>query len=410
MVKAIVAFVLISFTTITSSAQDVEYHVLYDSDKSDITEKYQSELNSLFESTPTSRIDSVVLVGHTDSDASDDYNMKLSQKRVLGVESFLIKAGIPQNIIFSSYQGEAKPRESNSDANGKQANRRVQVLVYAHPVPKVQPTVYEEPIDLCTEDTLIELASGGKYKINLCDYLANPNCVKLNEVRSAESMAEAGLTTMSEDGIALVSAGMVEYDICEGVEIKFYLPTRTACNIDGMTLWQMNDDGTWHETSKDKLVPVEVDGETYFELGLAGTGIKNCDRGPFPEEGGGSITRKSRFKVKRKSGLHLESVTIYCDCPLRGMSMTSKRKKGRKVIYEHAKDYCCPGIRVSAEATTENGAKVRLSQRPLTELEGNTCLGNCNTTERKRIWFITTLNKVIHRKYKLDREDFDEQL
>ncbi len=409
MVIAIIALVLISFTTITSTAQDFEYNVLYDSDKSDIKEIHQENIRELFKNTSVADISGITLIGHTDSDASEDYNLNLSKDRVQGVKDLLTDLGIPENLLSSSFVGESEPRESNATSEGKQANRRVQILIRLKPIPEPVEPVIEEPAELSEADTLIELPNGGKYKINLCAYRNNPGCVKINEIYSAESMAEAGLNTMSEDGEVLISAGMVEFDICDGVEVKFYLPIRETCETDGMTLWQLKEDGTWQETSRDELKPVVVDGQTYFELGLSGSRTLNCDRRP-PKQPRRVKYRRARFKVKRKTGMHLESVTLYCNCPFKGAKLKSKRNKGRKVVYKHVKKVCCPDMLVMIEAITSSGDTVFISERPLTELEGNTFLGNCPTTVRKQFLFIRTRNKEIHRKYKLREEDFVKQL
>lgn len=407
MVKAIITLVLISFTTTTSTAQEFEYNVLYDTDKSDIKKIHQSEIKELFKNTSGSDISQITLIGHTDSDASKEYNLDLSKSRVEGVKRFLSDQGIPEELISSSYVGESEPRESNSSPQGKQANRRVQIKILLKPIVEEVEEIVEEVVS-CDRDTMIQLPSGGQYSINLCDYQENPECVQINEINSAESMAEAGLTTMSEDNESLISAGMVDYDICDGVEVKFYLPIRQTCETDGMTLWQMTEDGVWQETSREELEPVVVNGQQYYELRLSGRGTKNCDQRPRnPPK---PKYRRSRFKVKRNSGLSLQSVTLYCNCPLRGMEFKSKKNKGRKVVYKHLKNRCCSGMRIMIEATDENGDSLIMSQRLLTEIDGNTFMGNCPTTVRNQFLFIRTRNKVLHRKYKIRRKNFNQEL
>lgn len=404
MVKAIIAFVLISFTTTTASAQEIEFDVLYASDQSELTENYKSLILEKIPSDSSLNLIRVELTGHTDSDASDEYNLKLSKSRVEGVAKYLIEAGISSDLIHSSFKGESDPKASNSTNDGKQANRRVHIKFILKTVP--QKICDDEPVEVntCYEDTTIYLPRGGMYQINKCTYLKNPDCVKIKEITSAESLADAGLNTMSEDGEPLISAGMVDYDICKGVEVKFYLPIRETCDADGMTLWQLNANGVWEETSKEELEPVEVNGQQYYQIRLAGRGVKNSDKRPNnPPK---PKYRKSRFTIKANTGLTLQAVTLYCDCPLQAVKLKSKKNKGQKVVYRHLKGRCCPSMRVMVEATDASGDSLVLSQRLLTELDGNTCLGNCPTTVRKKFLFIRTRNKALHRKYKLRRNDF----
>lgn len=411
MIKAIITFVLIPFATTTTFAQEIEYNVLYDSNKSVLTEAFKAELRKLLGETPNETFSQIALFGHTDSDASEEYNLNLSQERVQGVKDFLINLNISDTIISSSFSGESEPRESNATPKGKQANRRVQIKLLRKPtVAEMEVVLGEKKPNPCAKDTIIRLETGGHYQINRCTYLENPNCVQLKEVGTAQSMAESGLNTMNEDGEALISAGMVEYDICEGTEVTYFLPIRQGCDPGGMTLWQLNEDGLWHETSPEELEPIEVNGQTFYKLRLAGRGTKNCDTPPKKQRK--LPTRKSRFKFKRKSGMSVQSVTIYCDCPLRGQRITSKRNKGKKAVYEHehVKNRCCSDARVMIEAKNADGKIVYMRQRLLTELEGNTFMGDCPTTERRKFLFLRIRNKSMYRKYRLRKEDFVEEL
>lgn len=69
----------------------------------------------------------VILSGHTDSDASDTYNQELSLKREEAVKSYLIGAGVQQTMITSSHHGEAAPKTDNSSEAAKAQNRRVEI-------------------------------------------------------------------------------------------------------------------------------------------------------------------------------------------------------------------------------------------------------------------------------------------
>ncbi|MCX8072241.1 MAG: OmpA family protein [Candidatus Binatia bacterium] len=67
--------------------------------------------------------------GHTDSVGSEDYNLRLSQRRAEAVRTYLIGKGIaPQRIEAVSF-GESRPVASNDTPEGRAQNRRVELHV-----------------------------------------------------------------------------------------------------------------------------------------------------------------------------------------------------------------------------------------------------------------------------------------
>lgn len=72
---------------------------------------------------------SVEVAGHTDSDGSDDSNLKLSQGRAESVVAHLVKKGVPEDRLTAKGYGEADPIDSNSSADGKANNRRVEFVI-----------------------------------------------------------------------------------------------------------------------------------------------------------------------------------------------------------------------------------------------------------------------------------------
>jgi outer membrane protein OmpA-like peptidoglycan-associated protein len=68
------------------------------------------------------------IYGHTDSRASDEYNMKLSQRRAASVAAVARSVGamVDREIGY----GERQPRATNATAEGMQQNRRVEVVCY----------------------------------------------------------------------------------------------------------------------------------------------------------------------------------------------------------------------------------------------------------------------------------------
>ncbi|GAB4239322.1 MAG: hypothetical protein Tsb0034_15310 [Ekhidna sp.] len=66
--------------------------------------------------------------GHTDSDGSAEFNLKLSQERARSIKQALIKFGISENRLQTQGWGESKPIASNATQAGKQENRRVEFI------------------------------------------------------------------------------------------------------------------------------------------------------------------------------------------------------------------------------------------------------------------------------------------
>ena len=107
--------------------------VLFETDKSELKGSAASNLDKLVAFLSSNPDRSVQIEGHTDSVGNDDYNFSLSQRRAESVRHYLINRGIAANRLDASGKGESTPVASNSDATGRQMNRRVEVVI-ANPV------------------------------------------------------------------------------------------------------------------------------------------------------------------------------------------------------------------------------------------------------------------------------------
>ena len=67
--------------------------------------------------------------GNTDSVGSDAYNQGLSERRAEAVRSYLAQQGVPESSMTAKGLGEGQPIASNSTAEGRQQNRRVELIV-----------------------------------------------------------------------------------------------------------------------------------------------------------------------------------------------------------------------------------------------------------------------------------------
>jgi OOP family OmpA-OmpF porin len=72
----------------------------------------------------------VIVVGHTDSVGTDDYNLKLGMRRAEAVKQYLTSQGVEASRVYSDSKGKSQPVASNKTAQGRSENRRVVVEVY----------------------------------------------------------------------------------------------------------------------------------------------------------------------------------------------------------------------------------------------------------------------------------------
>jgi outer membrane protein OmpA-like peptidoglycan-associated protein len=67
--------------------------------------------------------------GHTDSVGGDEYNQRLSEQRGSSVRDYLIQQGMPGSSVTTKGFGKAEPVASNDTAQGRQQNRRVELVI-----------------------------------------------------------------------------------------------------------------------------------------------------------------------------------------------------------------------------------------------------------------------------------------
>ena len=102
--------------------------VLFDVDKYDIRPEAKETLNDLAKILTEANITDFEIDGHTDSDADDAHNQTLSENRANSVKSYLQSVGVTANITTNGY-GESRPVATNETAEGKQLNRRVEIII-----------------------------------------------------------------------------------------------------------------------------------------------------------------------------------------------------------------------------------------------------------------------------------------
>jgi len=67
--------------------------------------------------------------GHTDSVGGDEYNQRLSEQRGAAVRDYLTHEGMAATSVTAKGFGKTQPVASNETANGRQQNRRVELVI-----------------------------------------------------------------------------------------------------------------------------------------------------------------------------------------------------------------------------------------------------------------------------------------
>ena len=102
--------------------------ILFDVDKYDVRPEDKEVLKNLATVLKEMNVKNFEIDGYTDSDGSDEHNQVLSEKRANSVKNFLVSQGVTAEITTKGY-GESKPVASNDTAEGKQKNRRVEIII-----------------------------------------------------------------------------------------------------------------------------------------------------------------------------------------------------------------------------------------------------------------------------------------
>lgn len=110
---------------------NVEAHLLFDTDKYDLKARATKRLEKFIKAINKIPKAEIIISGHTDSDASHEYNITLGKNRAISVENFLKNK--LEKLGEYTYQtetfGETQPVVENTTDANKQKNRRVEIIV-----------------------------------------------------------------------------------------------------------------------------------------------------------------------------------------------------------------------------------------------------------------------------------------
>lgn len=104
--------------------------VLFATDKYELTPGAQQKLALVADTiAPQAETHDIVVEGHTDSTGARDHNMLLSQNRANAVRTYLVVRGVRADAVTAVGVGPDRPMADNTTAEGRQQNRRVEIIV-----------------------------------------------------------------------------------------------------------------------------------------------------------------------------------------------------------------------------------------------------------------------------------------
>jgi len=106
--------------------------ILFDVNKATLRPASEAELTKLAAILNKYPDTNILLEGHTDATGTDEYNLDLSRLRAQSVSAFLAGQSVASNRFSIMGYGESQPIADNETEVGRQANRRVEVAIFAN--------------------------------------------------------------------------------------------------------------------------------------------------------------------------------------------------------------------------------------------------------------------------------------
>lgn len=119
----------VPYTMTTKRLSTFQLGVQYKVNSAEIMPDTYSYIDQLFDYMTGKEGVKIEIGGHTDSDGSDEANMKLSKARAESVKTYLVNKGVDTTRITAKGYGESVPIASNDTEEGKQQNRRTEVKI-----------------------------------------------------------------------------------------------------------------------------------------------------------------------------------------------------------------------------------------------------------------------------------------
>lgn len=110
-----------------------ESGLLFATNSAELRPASRENLTTLATSLKNHPDSNVLIVGHTDATGAAAYNQTLSERRAASAKTFLMSQGIAENRIRTEGRGMNEPIADNETVEGRDANRRIEVAIFANP-------------------------------------------------------------------------------------------------------------------------------------------------------------------------------------------------------------------------------------------------------------------------------------
>ncbi len=104
-------------------------NIFFEVNKAEIKEESYPELDRLVKIMKENPQMKIEIAGHTDDTGSDEYNLRLSQKRADAVAEYLKEKSIASDRVLAKGYGETRPVKPNTSEENRAYNRRVEFKI-----------------------------------------------------------------------------------------------------------------------------------------------------------------------------------------------------------------------------------------------------------------------------------------
>ena len=176
--KKLTLLIVLFITMAGAYAQQFSLDTVYfQFDRSDLAEKYKTQLDSIVEDVSEYPSFFIQVYGHTDSIGSPAYNLALSEARAREIALYLREKGIHLSRIEYEGLGTSKPVNANDTYAGRRSNRRADIAVIFSREPYVAIADRDTVRDSLEVAAPVEIPPSSITDTIYCDYnpfLINP--------------------------------------------------------------------------------------------------------------------------------------------------------------------------------------------------------------------------------------------
>jgi OmpA family len=227
-----ILFILTFATSVLVAQQTVKQVVYFDNNQYHLTENTKRVLSTYCEKINHNQLLQITLTGYTDADGSNAYNLVLSEKRAKEILKYFVAKGINKDNINIYFSGEERPIAHNDNEQGKQQNRRVEIIVenadlLIGDIFKKLNKETQSFKSIGNEDIVVKGSEGTIIRIpknalveNNGEVVHGDIDIELKEFYTKADMVSANLHTMSDKEL-LETAGMINISaLYAGAKLK----------------------------------------------------------------------------------------------------------------------------------------------------------------------------------------------